>query len=198
MQKSTALYLGEKELVVNKSVVRAVGVILFFILTAAGAFIYIPLPFTPVPVTLQTFFVLLCAAFLKKQDGVLSQSAYLGFGAAGIPIFSGAQGGLLKLFGPTGGYLIGFVFCIGIVSGMLEFYRSRMRLTLAATAVSMGCGLFAIYLCGGLWLAISLRYSFAQVIMLGVLPFIPGELLKLTAAVLIYHKLKKRTQTLFN
>ncbi|MCH7819743.1 MAG: biotin transporter BioY, partial [Candidatus Marinimicrobia bacterium] len=81
----------------------------FALLTALGALIRIPLPFTPIPITLQTFFVLLAGAMLGSKRGTLSQMVYVFAGAAGIPIFAGMSSGLALLAGPTGGFLAGFL-----------------------------------------------------------------------------------------
>jgi len=82
---------------------------LFAVLTALGAYIIIPLPFTPVPITMQTFFVYLAAAILGSRLGTLSMVIYLCLGVAGLPVFHGGLAGFGVLGGPTGGYIFGFI-----------------------------------------------------------------------------------------
>ncbi|MBU1087018.1 MAG: biotin transporter BioY [Candidatus Omnitrophica bacterium] len=198
MQKSVACHLTRKELIADRVFTKSIGIITFLLLITLGAFVYIPLPFTPVPVTLQTFFVLLGAAFLTKKDSVFVQGLYAGLGAIGLPIFSAAQGGLLKLFGPTGGYILGFILAIFGLKQMLNYFSKKSsKLTYPQVVISMTIAMFGIYFLGGLWLAITLKFSFSQVIMLGVVPFIPGEVVKVLLAAAIYYKANDRLKNLF-
>ncbi len=197
MQQTLAWHLKEKEIIKNKAVIRIIGISCFFVLTAVGAFVYIPLPYTPVPITLQTFFVLLTAMFLRKKDGLLSQSLYVGFGALGLPIFSAAQGGLLKLFGPTGGYIFGFVFSVIVISSLLDYYYRQGRLTFLTTVFTLSCGIVSIYLFGGLWLSFYLHFSPIEVFMLGIAPFVLGDILKVIFAAYIYTKVDTRFKYIF-
>jgi biotin transport system substrate-specific component len=198
MKKSLAWHLTKKEIIADSVFSRSIGIITFLILITAGAFVYIPLPFTPVPITLQTFFVLLCGAFLSKREGVFTQGLYAGLGAMGLPIFSAAQGGLLKLFGPTGGYIIGFIVAIFSLKYMLNYFSEKtLKLTFSQVLISMSVAMSAIYFFGGLWLAISMKFSFSQIILLGVLPFIPGEVVKVLLASTIYYKANDRLRNLF-
>ena len=86
--------LLKREVILNKTLCRVMGVLTFVILTSLGAFVRIPLPFTPVPLTLQTFFILLCGAFLGSKLGVTAQLSYMFLGVLGLPIFTGAGSGL--------------------------------------------------------------------------------------------------------
>ena len=90
-----------KNIIINKQAERAFLVTSFIILTALGAYVRIPLPFTPVPITLQTFFVILCGAILGKKLGSLTQTSYVILGTLGLPIFQGYGAGFLHLAGPT-------------------------------------------------------------------------------------------------
>lgn len=198
MQKSIVWHLTKKEILVSSALQRAIGVVTFIILTAAGAFVYLPLPFTPVPITMQTFFVLLCAAFLKPNDSLIAQGAYLGLGLSGFPIFSAASGGLIKLSGPTGGYIVGFIFSVFIVSRMLNIYRDKNQLSYFRILTFFVLGIVTIYLFGGLWLAFIMRFSLVEVLSLGVAPFIAGDILKITLAAFIYSKASKRIKYIFH
>ncbi len=197
MQKQLSWHMLKKDIVTDGITRRIVGILAFLMLTIAGAFIYIPLPITPVPITLQTFFVLLCAAFLNRKDGFFAQGAYVGLGAMGLPVFSGAAGGLLKLFGPTGGYLVGFVACIYVVSSLLGNFKNKNQLSFAKILFSFLCGTATIYFCGGLWLAFITKFSFSQVITCGIMPFIAGDILKVIFASIIFHKSNSRMRNLF-
>ncbi|MBU1869504.1 MAG: biotin transporter BioY [Candidatus Omnitrophica bacterium] len=92
-----------REIVLNKTFCRAAAVFISVLFISLGAFIRVPLPFTPVPITLQTFFVLLSAAFLGARLGATAQVIYVFLGISGIPLFTGAGNSALYLFGPTGG-----------------------------------------------------------------------------------------------
>ena len=144
------------------------------LLVAISAQAAIPLPFTPVPVTLQTLVVLLSAAALGSRRGPLAILAYLAEGAAGLPVFSGGRAGIAHLLGPTGGYLVGFLAAAVVVGAIAEagWTRKPVR-ALAALLAGSAC----IYAAGMLWLGASVGYS--RVIALGLLPFLPGEALKL-------------------
>ncbi len=197
MQKQLSWYVLKKDILTDAITRRGVGILAFLMLTIAGAFLYIPLPVTPVPITLQTFFVLLCAAFLNRKDGFFTQGTYVGLGAMGLPVFSGAAGGLLKLFGPTGGYLVGFAACIYVVSALLENFKKKKQLSFPKILFAFSSGIAAIYFCGGLWLAFITKFSFSKVIACGIMPFIGGDVLKVIIAAIIFHKSNSRMRNLF-
>jgi len=147
-------------------------------LIALAAQIRIPLPFSPVPVTGQTFAVLLVAAALGRL-GVASVVAYLIEGAVGLPAFAGGASGLAYMGGPTGGYLIGFVLAALIVGAAAEREWDRR---FATSLLVMFLGEVAIYACGVAWLArFPLSVSPWQA---GLFPFIPGDLFKMVLAAL--------------
>ncbi len=149
------------------------------LVVALSAQISVPLPFSPVPVTGQTFGVLLVGALLGSRRGALSLLAYLGEGALGLPVFAGGTGGLVRLAGPTGGYLLGFVAAAFLVGRLCERGWDQRLLTAGA---AMLVGNAIIYLFGLPWLARFVGPD--KVLALGLLPFIPGDLLKLTLAAL--------------
>ncbi len=137
----------------------------------------IPLPFSPVPITGQTFAVLLVGALLGSRRGGLVVLLYLLEGVAGLPFFAGGAGGPARLAGPTGGYLIGFVVAAFAVGLLAERGWDRR---VWSTAAAMLVGNTIIYAFGLLWLE---RFVGAgKVLSLGLLPFIPGDLLKLGLA----------------
>jgi len=176
-------YIFERDLVEDKAIANTVGVAIFVILMALGAYVRIPLGFTPVPITLQTFFVILAGAILGKKLGALSQIAYVILGGLGLPIFAGAGYGLGYLAGPTGGYLLGFVISAFFVGHLIDCGKSIFW-----KAITLTLGLSIIYLCGVLWLSSLLSVSLHKDIILGIVPFIPGALIKLVLAIFIYLK----------
>lgn len=148
----------------------------FALLTALMAQIEIPLWFTPVPITGQTFAVLLSGAALGWRAGAAAQSLYVGLGAVGLPFYSGGDGGWEVATGATGGYLLGFVVAAAFVGYLAERRQDRSVVTavpafLAATAV--------IYLFGVAWLANVLDVGAVEAMELGMVPFVIGDLVKI-------------------
>jgi biotin transport system substrate-specific component len=151
------------------------------LLIAALAQIEIPLPFTPVPITGQTFGVLLIGAALGSRRGVASLLLYLAEGALGLPFFAGGASGLGILTGATAGYLFGFViaaFVVGLLAerGLEQNVRTSLIPFLVGTVI--------IYVCGVAWLAVVLG-GLGKAIAAGLLPFIIGDAIKLVAASLV-------------
>lgn len=183
----------KKEIIVNKTLCRITSVSVFVILTSLGAFVRIPLPFSPVPITLQTLFVLLSGALLGSNLGAISQLSYLLLGISGLPIFTGAGSGLFYLFGPTGGYLLGFVLATVLVGRFIKYSQDN----LFSTFIILCLGDLVILCCGIIWLRIIFRYSLAKLLFIGFIPFIPGDLLKVWVASTIYLRLKPRLKEIF-
>lgn len=148
-------------------------------LTAISAQIAVPLPFTPVPLTLQTFAVLAGAAALGAERAVVAQVTYLLLAVAGAPILAGGVGGSEKVIGATGGYLIGFVVASYLVGRIAERSgTTKVRSTVLAYAV----GTITIYTLGALWLAQFTGNGLAWAITNGVVPFLIGDAIKAAAA----------------
>jgi biotin transport system substrate-specific component len=145
------------------------------LLTVAAALIVIRLPGTPVPVTGQTFAVLVGGAVLGWKRGMAAQVLYIGAGLLGVPVFSGARFGLDSLLGPTGGYLVGFVVAAGVMGAAARLGAGRRPLV---TAVALAVATLAIYAVGAPWLALSTGLGPHAAIEAGVLPFLAGDLLK--------------------
>ncbi len=142
------------------------------------------LPFTPVPFTGQTLAVLTVGALLGSQKGALSVLLYLAEGLLGLPVFTKASFGFLHLVGPTGGYLVGFVAQAYLAGWLIERQSQFQSLRvlgslLVCCAIQMSFGL--------LWLSHFVGWS--QVFGLGLIPFIPGEIVK---AIAVTHYLKAR------
>jgi biotin transport system substrate-specific component len=148
---------------------------LFTVAMVAAAHVRIPLPFTPVPVTLQTFVVLVAGLCLGSMWGGLSQAQYIGLGLLGAPAFAG---GVAAFVGPTGGYLVGMVIA-AVLTGAIY---ARYRTTWGALAACLA-GHAAIFAFGCMWLVALSGEGIAAALAIGLVPFIPGMVLKTAAAV---------------
>lgn len=154
--------------------------------TGIMAQIIIPLPWTPVPITAQTFAVLCSGLFLGKKYGCLSQILYIVLGIAFIPWFGGMTGGLDVLLGSTGGFLIGFVIASYFVGLITERYAKARNFT--RMAITIGIANFAlIYIPGLAGLALFLSYQgisfgIVDLLMMGLVPFIAGDIVKILGA----------------
>ena len=153
-----------------------VGFSIFLALCAQVSFY---LPFTPVPITLQTLAVLLTGAALGSKRGALAMLIYLAEGAIGLPVFAGGVGGFLGLLGVTAGYLWSFPIAAFVVGLLCERGLDRRIVT---SALAMLPGTLIIYAIGVTWLGIMLHISFLKALSFGLVPFIPGDLLKLVIA----------------
>ena len=152
------------------------------LLTALAAQVSFLLPFTPVPVTGQTFAVLLAGTALGSRLGPASQALYVALGAAGLPFYADGEGGWQAATGATAGYLVGFVVAAAVLGMLAERRQDRTVLT-AVPAMLMGTAI--IYGLGAWWLSIELGVSAAEAVELGVAPFLIGDTLKLAAAGLL-------------
>ena len=159
--------------------VTAVSVLGFALLTAAAAQFTIPLPFTPVPITGQTFAVLLSGAALGSMAGGASQLLYVAMGAVGLPFYADGASGWSVVTGATGGYLVGFIAAAYVV-GLLAERRQDRSVTSAIPAFLTGSAI--IYLFGVPWLANVLGVSWQEAVELGLTPFIIGDLAKIVLA----------------
>lgn len=159
---------------------RAAAVVLGSLLVAICAHVSIPLWFTPVPLTLQTFAVLFLGLVLSPGMAASAMVAYLLEGVAGLPVFSPvAAGGLLHLFGPTGGYLMAYP----AAAALTALLRRRIgKGGFGASLCAAGLGSLLILVAGAVWLSIVTHQSPATVITLAVAPFLPGDILKVIAA----------------
>jgi biotin transport system substrate-specific component len=180
----------KREVMSNRIVLNLSGVIFFVIAITLSAFIRIPLPFTPVPLTLQTFFVLLSAAFLGMRLGVLTQLIYILLGVIGIPVFTGDLTGLVYLTGPTSGYLFGFVAASIFVARLIKHAKDNLFLIIAVFCLAD----FLLLLCGATWLKISLHLTWVRSLFIGFIPFLIGDILKASLAAVLFWKLRPRVK----
>lgn len=218
-----------------RAVLLVVG---FALLTALGAQVRIPIQ--PVPITLQTFFVLLGGLMLGPNLGALAQVLYVSLGAAGAPVFAGEGVGRAYLLGPTGGYLLGFAASAWLVGQLIRALDVRPGLSLdlpgrvslwraepveardgrqpfdAAQAGAhevgatverqakwasvprpwrllgvLAAGIVAVYVPGVIWLALVTGMGLGKAVVAGVLPFVPGDVLKALLAASIWMRLPR-------
>lgn len=153
-------------------------------LTAVLAYIRIPLPFSPVPVSAQTMAVMFAGALLGARLGAFSQLVYVLMGAVGLPVFAGGQGGPAVLAGPTGGYLIGFILGAYVIGRLTELGQGPASTARLLFAFAAG-GVFAVYVPGVLQLALVTGMTFPQAIAAGVVPFLVGDAVKVLAATVV-------------
>jgi len=151
----------------------------FAALTWVGAHVYVPLE--PVPVTLQTLFVLLAGSAIGSRYGALSQSIYVIAGGCGLPVFAGGVAGWGVLAGPTGGYLIAFLVAPLVVASILRASRSPLMQAVAFTA-----GTVVIFAFGVGHLALFYTHDLPAALQAGLVPFIPGAFIKIAAAMSIH------------
>jgi len=153
-----------------------------------SAQVVIPLPFTPVPITGQTFGILFTSALLGFRRSLVTVGIYLALGLIGLPVFAGWESGLEKIvsvvdgaivLGATGGYLIGFLFAGGLVGRLAELGWDRH---IGGSVGAMVIGNGVIYLFGVPWLMAALGVDFAKALELGFYPFLVGDVIKIALA----------------
>ena len=168
--------------------VKAAAVLLVTALTAIAAQISVPLPFTPVPFTLQPMVVLLGGAALGARLGMASQVLYLGLGIAGFPVFAASAvlpQGALRLLGPTGGYLMSYPFAAFVAGTLAERGFDRRYIT---SVIAMAAGLAVVFTFGVLWLAWFARpvqSGLGNALRTGLYPFLPADIIKIGIAAAI-------------
>jgi biotin transport system substrate-specific component len=163
---------------------RMVYAALMAALTAAGA--YIAIPVGPVPIVLQNLFVMLAGLLLGGRWGLTSVGGYLLAGAMGLPVFAGGTGGVGKFVGPTGGYLLGFAAAAYLVGVISERGRGRV----AIDVLAMLAGTVVLYAFGVSWLKVVTGMSVSKAVAVGMVPFLIGDLLKIAAAIPIARALR--------
>ncbi len=152
----------------------------------------IPIPVSPVPISLTNLVLLISVYILGWKDAVISYFVYLLLGAAGLPLFSGFAGGPGKIAGPTGGYLLGFIFMTILAGIFVERFSDRRFLIVIGMVLATAID----YAFGTAWLAFQMELPFAAALSIGVIPYLPGDTLKILLAVIIGPVLKIRLQKL--
>lgn len=151
----------------------------------------IPVPISlAAPISLGTLAIYFVLTVLGMKLGTISVVVYILLGLVGLPIFTGFTGGPGKLFGPTGGYIIGYIF-MALVSG---FFVDKWDNKLLSSLAGMILGTVVLYLFGSVWLAYQASYTLPQALMIGTVPYIPGDIVKLALAMSIGRQVRKRLQ----
>ena len=178
---------------VDNQKIRTKQMVLIALMTAVTCVLgplSIPLPFSPVPISLTNFAIFLAIFVLGMKNGTISFIIYLLLGAVGVPVFSSFRGGLQVLAGPTGGYLIGFIFLALIMGFALDHFDRK----LLPTIIGMIIGMVVCYAFGTVWLAKLLSLSFKEGLMMGVIPYLAGDAAKIIIAAIVGPKLYGATQ----
>ena len=166
------------------STIHLVMIALFVALTAVCAQITIPIG--AVPVSLSLLPVLLCAVLLPLKDAVWAMVAYMLIGLAGAPVFSGLQGGPAKLFGVTGGYILGYIPCVALTAWLVKIWKDRFLMN----CLAMALGVLACYGFGTVWFMAVQHVDFMKGLSLCVLPFLPFDAGKIILAAVLALRLR--------
>lgn len=169
-------------------------------LLCATAYISIPLGFTPALLTLQTLVINIIAILLTPYESFLTVLIYILIGAVGVPVFSGGQGGLGKLFGPTGGYILAFLISAPIMSFTKKYaaaffvkFMKPVTANIVGYAVnSILVGMVIVYAVGTVYMKLILGRTWGEVLMMAVVPFIPLDIIKCIAASIIMSTVGRR------
>ena len=146
----------------------------------------IQIPIPPVPISLSLLAVHLCGALLGRRWGSAAVCCYVALGAVGVPVYAGFSGGIGVLFGPTGGFLLGYILCAYAVGALSQRCFTRRSLML-----SMAAGTLLCYASGTAWFMITTGTTLAGSLTACVLPFVPGDMLKIVLAVFLCIRLEK-------
>lgn len=166
----------------------------FAALTGVCSIISIPLPFSPVPINLALLSVYLAGGLLGSKYGAISQLIYVMLGAVGLPVYHNLTGGIAILAGPTGGYIIGYIaaaFSVGLLierSGLFE--KKKLRRQSVLLTIIIAAGMIFCYIPGTLWFIFISGTGIKTALFLCVIPFLPGDALKIIAATILINKLK--------
>jgi biotin transport system substrate-specific component len=152
------------------------------------AYVVIPLPFSPVPVTGQTFGIMLVGLLLGRKRGVMSVLLMIALGAIGIPVFSGGRAGFGVLVGPTGGYIFSWILSVVVT----DWLYSRIKGLKGAVVAAFAGGVAVVYAIGVPWLALSTGMTLSAAVTAGALPFLPGDLFKVAAAALTAQRMPEK------
>lgn len=175
----------------SQKTMEMVRIALFSGLLCVLAPVAIPVPMSPVPLSLATFVIYLAGMLLGAKQGLLCVLIYLLLGMAGLPVFSGFSGGIGILFGPTGGYLIGYLPCTLIV-GWLVGMKPRQKRFFGKIA-AMGLGTVACYAFGTVWffVVMSGTYTVWQALLVCVVPYLVFDFVKILAAAAVDERVER-------
>ncbi len=146
------------------------------------------IPVSPVPISLGSMAIYFVITVLGMKRGTLSVALYILLGLIGVPVFTNFNGGAGKLFGPTGGYIVGYIFLALIFGFFMDHWRGKPGLNIAGAVL----GTLVLYLFGTVWLQYQAGMSFMAALWAGVIPYIPGDIIKLALSMSIGIQLRKR------
>jgi biotin transport system substrate-specific component len=167
-----------------------VMIALFTAITCILAPMSVPIPISPVPISLTNLVLNFSIYFLGWKFATVSYLVYLLLGLVGLPVFSGFSGGVAKLAGPTGGYLIGFIF-LTIIAGL---FVEKSGGKVLPSAIGMILGLAVCYLFGTVWLAYQMNLTFMQGLFAGVIPYLPADIVKIILTLIFAPQIRKRVK----
>lgn len=146
------------------------------------------IPVSPVAISLGTLAIYFVVSVLGMKPGTISVVIYILLGLAGVPVFTNFTGGPGKLFGPSGGYIIGYIF-LALIAG---FFVDKFGTNLFVCFAGMVSGTIVLYIFGTLWMGYQMDLTFTQALMAGVVPYIPGDLIKIVIAMAVGGQIRKR------
>ena len=162
---------------------------------AVCAHVSLPLLFTPVPLTLGNFAVILVGLVLGPRLGFASPMLYLAEGASGLPVFNpGGLGGVAQLLGPTGGYLFAYPFAAAL-AGWLVKWMARVQGRFLSALIASFCATTLLLSSGLFWLARTHHLALQAALIVGVIPFLPGEVMKIVIAAGVFKTLSRHSKT---
>jgi biotin transport system substrate-specific component len=188
MEKNSAV---STQISQRRTIIRITLTALFAALIAAGTFIAIPIPGSPIPVVLQNMFALLSGLILGPLLGSAAVGLYLIAGAIGAPVFAGASGGFARFLSPTGGFLIGYLLMALVAGCIVGRSRSQYQAPLWRIVLGIIAGLLALYVPGVIQLKFAIDDTWQGAIAKGFLPFIVGDILKGILAGIITPRLRR-------
>jgi biotin transport system substrate-specific component len=174
----------------SKSKIRDIVLIgMFAALTAVLSQIIVPLLFSPVPINLATLSVFMAGGLLGASKGGMSQLIYVLLGAVGAPVFAGLHGGFGVIIGPTGGYIVGYVIA-AILIGLIKD-KIKLPKKIYSYVIAMIIGLIAIYTIGTAWFMFVTGRQIVESLIMCVITFIPGDILKIILATFLVVRLRR-------
>lgn len=177
-------HIAEKK---RMSTVQMTATALMTAVTCILAPMSLPIPISPVPISLTNLVIYFMAYVLGAKLSLVSYVLYLLLGMVGLPVFSGFTGGLAKLVGPTGGYLIGFIFLAPIAGFFVEKFPNKIYMHV----IGMVLGTAICYIFGTVWLAGQLGRTFMEGLAVGVIPYLPGDTVKIILAIVIGPQIRR-------
>lgn len=178
--------MNEKTRMGHERIVEIVKIALMAAIISILGPLSVPLPFTPVPISLGLLAVYLSSYLLGAKTGTVSVIIYILIGLAGLPVFTGFAGGAAKLVGPTGGYIIGYIF-VALIGGL---FADKFDKKFFMPLLGMALGTVVCYLFGSAWLGYQMSLTFKQALLSGVVPYIGFDCAKMIIAVFLGKQVK--------